>query len=91
MLVLTARQLEVLQRLRDLDVWARPMDVGGTDCSHHSRTLRQLVAKGLVERAQRRGLRGYLDNYIRGAYEYRLTERGRRQRAVVSRRRSGEC
>lgn len=33
--------------------WARPMDVGGRDCSHHSRTLAKLVRLGYAEERRR--------------------------------------
>lgn len=48
---------------------ARPMDVGGTDCSHHSGTLKALAKKGLVDRHKRGGRRG--------ACTYALTDAGR--------------
>lgn len=70
---------------------ARPMDIGARDGSHHTATLRALIAKGLVERR----LRGSLLNQIRGqetydrlakykrgrhaprgSYRYRLTKHG---------------
>jgi hypothetical protein len=49
---LTMRQRDVLSSLVDhpRSTWLRPMDIGGRDGSHHSDTLRQLVAMGLVER-----------------------------------------
>lgn len=72
-------------------VWARPMDVGGVDGSHHAVTLRALLKKGFVARR----LRGSLLNEIRGtalyarlvgqhrsrsmprgSYEYQITEAG---------------
>jgi hypothetical protein len=53
--------------------WARPLDIGGTSNSHHSNTLRRMVALGWVEtdrqtppaRNSRPGLR------------YRITAKGR--------------
>ena len=45
--------------------WARPMDIGAQDASHHTETLRALIARGLVERK----LRGSLLNQIRGGEE----------------------
>jgi len=50
---LTARQAELLRELRDykeeIGGYARPMDLGATDASYHSRVLAQLRKKGLVE------------------------------------------
>ena len=45
--------------------WARPMDIGARDGSHHTETLRALIDRGLVERK----LRGSLLNQIRGGEE----------------------
>lgn len=49
---LTMNQRGVLSSLaqQPRNAWFRPMDIGGRDGSHHSNTLRQLVALGLVER-----------------------------------------
>jgi hypothetical protein len=44
------RQLDVLDTLAVYGDWARPMDVGARDGSHHSATLSQLASKGLAER-----------------------------------------
>lgn len=44
--------------------WFRPMDVGGRDQSHHSRTLKKLIDKGLMKRTRIPG------------YKYRLTPAG---------------
>jgi len=44
------RQREVLGSLAAYRDWARPMDVGGRDGSHHSATLGQLARQGLAER-----------------------------------------
>ena len=46
--VLTDRDREVLASL-PTDEWVRPMDVGGTNASHHSATLQRLVRYGLAE------------------------------------------
>jgi hypothetical protein len=58
--------------------WARPMDIGAFDGSHHTATLRVLIHKKLVERR----LRGSLLNQIRGQETYdalaKLKKRGRR-------------
>ena len=63
---LTARQRDVLDSLAiyggDSREWARPMDIGARDGSHHTGTLRTLIRKKLVERR----LRGSLINQIRG-------------------------
>lgn len=70
---MTARELGVLRSLDD-KLWLRPMDVGGTDGSHHSATLKRLVQQGLA--AERRG-----GNYARGTarhgFRYRRTAAGR--------------
>lgn len=48
---MTDRQLEVLSGLFvSRPRWVTPMMIGGGDQSHHAQTLRQLVAKGFVER-----------------------------------------
>lgn len=51
---LNCREREVLDYLRyerkRSDEYLRPMDVGGHDGSHHSRTLAKLHKLGLVER-----------------------------------------
>ena len=61
------RVLELTQQTGQY--WARPMDVGGYDGSHHSRTLAKLVKLGLAERRQRGALCA-----IRGSWEYRALE-----------------
>ena len=50
---LPERQREVFRLLQVHGDWARPLDVGGSDASHHSKTLRTLVAKGLVDAMHR--------------------------------------
>lgn len=47
---LSDRQRDVLESLAGFEGWARPMDVGGRDGSHHSMTLAQLTKRGLAER-----------------------------------------
>lgn len=64
---LTDRQRECLRWLDD-ELWLRPMDMGATDGSHHSRTLRQLVDKGLADRKSPGG---------RSGCRYRRTKAGR--------------
>ena len=58
------------------DRWFRPMDLGATDASWHSRRLARLCQHGFVERRERHGLAWTFDG-PRGSYEYRLTKRGR--------------
>jgi hypothetical protein len=69
---LTERQAGLLNELRRAgfrdDEWFRPMDVGGRDGSEHSNILRELCAKGFVERKRRNTSSSYL---------YRLTAIGR--------------
>lgn len=76
---LTKRDRETLRDLysqRDNELpgkvevgWARPMDVGGRDGSHHSQTLAKLVKKGLAERSVRGG-------HTKDCYQYRITTLG---------------
>jgi hypothetical protein len=63
---ISSRQRDILKALAIYDDWARPMDVGAIDGSHHTMSLRALVKKGLVERR----LRGSLLNQIRGTDLY---------------------
>lgn len=70
---ITEPQRDVLGALAHHDGWARPMDVGAFDGSHHTMTLRALVKKGLVERR----LRGSLLNQIRGSEIYDRIARDR--------------
>lgn len=51
--------------------WFKPMHVGGSDGSHHSRTLRKMVKKGLIE-TERNWSFGWYANSRR----YRITEPG---------------
>lgn len=65
---------EMLTRLREFKppgAWARPMDLGGTDGSNHSRVLASLVRKGLVERAQRDTLANDRLNGQRPRFDHR--------------------
>lgn len=74
---LTSRQLEVLRTLAACQLrWARPMDVGGRDDSHHSKTLKALARRGLVIRRRRNTLMNMLRSR-RGSYVYRIAENGR--------------
>lgn len=47
---LSDRQLDVLESLAAYGDWARPMDIGARDGSHHSATLGGLAKRGLAER-----------------------------------------
>jgi hypothetical protein len=47
---LSDRQRDVLDSLAVFGDWARPMDIGARDGSHHSATLSALASRGLVER-----------------------------------------
>ena len=69
------QEREVLGELRGGD-WVRPMDVGGTDGSHHSRTLARLSEQGLAERRKRNTLTNVVVGGRRGSYVYRITEAG---------------
>lgn len=54
--------------------WVRPMDIGGSDGSHHSATLKRLIRRGIVERKKRGTITNVLMVGIRGSYVYRLTD-----------------
>lgn len=71
------RQLSVLGSLAAFGDWARPMDIGARDGSHHTMTLRALVKKGLAERR----LRGSLLNQIRGSELYEWLSKRKRHRS----------
>jgi hypothetical protein len=51
--------------------WLRPLDIGGRNNSHHSSTLRRLMANGWVERRSRREVEG-----LRPSHVYRITMEG---------------
>lgn len=73
---MTARVSLVLEDLAEFKGnggWARPMDVGGKNTSHHSHTLKALVDAGYAERKSRfpKG------EATRGSFVYRVTKRGR--------------
>ena len=68
---LTPRQYDLLYHQLSDEQWRTPMMFGGTDGSHHSKTLAQLVRKGLVERSNRGG-------YTRNVWQYRRTPTGKK-------------
>ena len=96
--MLSEKKIEVLEALVAFDAslyqwiagWARPMDVGAWDASHHSGTLRQLAIEGLVECRSRHGVRILTPEELRGRPQkmergrrgspkvYRITEAGRK-------------
>lgn len=75
-LPLRPRDHEVLTDLSLRKGWSRPMDVGGRDSSHHSRTLQKLCAHGLARKAKRATLMNYIGGG-RGSWIYRITPKGR--------------
>ena len=44
-----AKQMESASNPRPHDFFVKPMDIGGMDCSHHSKTLKKLVRRGLAD------------------------------------------
>jgi hypothetical protein len=68
---LTTRQRDLLYHQLPDDYWVTPRLLGGTDGSHHSATLAQLVRKGFAKRRLRGG-------HTRSAWEYRRTPAGRK-------------
>ena len=74
---LHARTVEVLTAMASSGLeWHRPMDVGGHDGSHHSRTLAAICERGWVERMPRISIANERGS-SRGSYRYRLTSAGR--------------
>lgn len=64
------RRENIYMLRQDEPAWVRPMDVGGSDASDHSRRLARLCRVGLVERWDRSmGL-------SRPSYLYRITDAG---------------
>lgn len=63
-----ARQFALGHRTRD---YSRPMDVGGSNSSHHSKTLTKLSERGLVEKKRWAG-------HCRRSYRYKITSEGLR-------------
>lgn len=68
---LTTRQRDLLYHQLSDTVWLTPMRLGGTDGSHHSSTLAQLVRKGFVARSNRGG-------HTRNVWQYRRTAAGKK-------------
>lgn len=73
---MTEREALILSAFLPLKAgaWLFPVDFGGKDGSHHSKTARRMVDKGWVER--RRTKRTW-----RGAWEWRITAKGRQSLA----------
>ena len=59
--------------------WFRPQDVGGSSGSHHSQTLRRLVAKGWVEHKDRSAGMTHRPSHL-----YRITLAGAKARAAYA-------
>jgi hypothetical protein len=68
---LTSKQYDLLYHQLSDEHWCTPMMLGGTDGSHHSATLTQLVKKGLAERSNRGG-------HTRHVWQYRRTLAGKK-------------
>lgn len=56
-------ECDILQALDD-KLWCRPMDLGASDGSFHSRWLAKLVRLALAERKDRGGLAGARPSYV---------------------------
>lgn len=54
---------------------ARPMDIGGSDGSYHSATLKALAKRGLVDRVRRNTICNMI-NSRRGSYLYKINDAG---------------
>jgi len=65
---MTDRHYQILNEMQSGD-WVRPMDVGGTDSSHHSSTLKAMITKGWVRK------RGGIC-WCRPSYKYQITGAG---------------
>ena len=68
---LSENEMEVLENARGTSDWLRPMDFGGYDGSHHSRTAARLVRRGFMEREERQSVAR-----IRPVFLYRITAAG---------------
>lgn len=85
---LTERDLLVLEALASVNAshersgarggWAKPMDCGGTDASHHSATLKKLVRRGMVAIRDASEKRPGCSKWWRGACFYRINMKGKR-------------
>jgi hypothetical protein len=77
---LKEEELQILRTLKfykDGDYgYVRPMDVGGTNGSLHSRILARLCKHGLVERRRRNTICNVFCNSSRGSYMYAITDAG---------------
>lgn len=83
---LSDQQLDVLDTLAGFVGWARPMDIGARDGSHHSETLNGLAKRHLVEREKLHAI--YCCNgsthppdaacRCKGSCRYRITQAGRK-------------
>jgi hypothetical protein len=77
---LTDRQKELLDSLfAQRDRWVAPMQVGGTNGSHHSQTLRSLNKLGLVDRRKAcwgHGVRTNEPCRCKGSCRYRISDAG---------------
>jgi hypothetical protein len=78
---LSEQEWEVLRELTGTRRWgwARPMDLGASNGSHHSGTLKKLVRKGYAERIPRSTTRDDID--VDGtkkakSWLYRITDAG---------------
>lgn len=75
---MTNTETETLRALRDwhdahaANIAARPVDIGGTNASHHLSTLNKLCDFGYVKRHSTLAKR-------RGTYRYAITDKGRAQ------------
>ncbi len=85
----TEREREVLKALKwgvdknqgpRGDGWMRPMDIGGSNGSHHHRTLQILVKRGLVECRRRCVSMVAALGSSRAGREYRVLPKHRSQR-----------
>ncbi len=61
--------------------WARPMDCGGRDGSHHSATLQKLAKRRLVEVMGAKKLK-FWQSALGGGAAYKITDAGRAELAT---------
>lgn len=83
---LTDRDLDTLEELaaanrdrlkHDIEEgWAKPMDIGASDASHHSATLKKLVRRGLVDIRDASTKRPGASRYYRAGCWYRINLNG---------------